>query len=167
MQLHLPNGIHPRHIDQELADLFIRAGVKTIRLSFESSRPERQSDISHKVTPAELKTALDCLESAGYPRENLGVYVLLGLPKQSPQEVRESCQCVHDLGARVYAASFSPIPGTRSWNQAIEAKEWTETNDLLLSNNSIFPLWRQRFGYDFCQDLMGWIKSLNQKQVTV
>ncbi|MBD3373523.1 hypothetical protein GF406_00670, partial [candidate division KSB1 bacterium] len=36
LQLHLPNGIHPRRIDKELATLMFSARVKTIRLSFET-----------------------------------------------------------------------------------------------------------------------------------
>ncbi|MBN1542490.1 B12-binding domain-containing radical SAM protein [candidate division KSB1 bacterium] len=161
--LHLPNGIHPRQIDKELADLFFAAGVKTIRLSFESASPARQDDISHKVAPADLENALNVLERAGYERRQIGVYVLLGLPGQPPQEVRESCLLVRELGARVDAASFSPIPGTRSWNQAVKNREWDPTSDLLLSNNSIFPLWRNRYGYEFCREFWAWIKTLNRE----
>jgi radical SAM superfamily enzyme YgiQ (UPF0313 family) len=162
VHLHLPNGIQPRQIDRELADLLFAARADTIRLSFESSRPERQADISGKVTPHDLEAALHLLQKAGYQRDKLGVYVLFGLPEQSPEEVRESCLLVHELGARICAASFSPIPGTRSWSLAVAKQEWEDHRDPLLSNSSLFPLWRSLYGYEFCQELLLWIKTLNQ-----
>ena len=162
LQLHMPNGLPPRQIDAETAELLRRAGARTVRLSFETSNVERQRTMSSKVTNEDLERALSHLESAGFQRHHIGVYVLMGLPDQGIDEVRESVRYVTDLGAKVNLASFSPIPGTVEWQRAVKAGAWNESADLLLTNNSVFPIWAQKYGYDACTDLVQWVKGMNQ-----
>lgn len=159
LQLHLPNGIHPRHIDQELATLMFSARVKTIRLSFETINHQRQRDMSSKVDEHDLVQAISTLGKAGYGSDEIGVYVLMGLPDQSFDEVRDSVEFVRRTGATVHIASFSPIPGTKEWMKAIKHKLWDPDSDLLLTNNSIFPIWSKQVGYNACQDFLYSIKS--------
>ena len=159
LQLHLPNGIHPRRIDQELATLMFSAKVKTIRLSFETINQQRQRDMSSKVDENDLLQAISFLGNAGYGSDEIGVYVLMGLPDQSFDEVRDSVGFVRRTGASVHIASFSPIPGTKEWMQAIKHKQWDPDNDLLLTNNSIFPIWSQQVGYKACHDFLHSIKA--------
>ncbi len=161
LRLHTPNGLTPRFIDEETAQLFKEAGVETIRLSFETSNPDRQRSMSSKVTTDELKGALDRLEAAGYRRRDIGVYVLMGLPGQPPEEFRNSARLVHDLGARVYPAAFSPIPHTVEWRRAVEAGLWNPNSDLLLTNTTLCPVWAGAYGYSFCVELLQWAKELN------
>lgn len=158
-----PNGLTPRFIRQDLADLFFAANVKSVRLSFETSNSARQKSMSAKVTNAELIQAIDHLERAGYQRNQIGVYVMMGLPGQTVAEVEHSALFVHDLGASIHLASFSPIPGTREWSRAIETRVWDADADLLLTNTSIFPIWSATVGHDRCVALLQWSKELNRK----
>lgn len=161
LQLHTPNGLHIKFIDEELADLLYQAGGKTIRLSFESSDVDRQKAMFSKVSNADLENALRNLENAGYSRKEIGVYVLMGLPDQTIEEVQQSIRYVIDLGAHVSVASFSPIPGTREWEYSIAAGDWNADNDLLLTNNTVFPIWAKKYGYSQCKALLQWAKEKN------
>lgn len=145
---HTPNGIQPRMIDETVAGLMYSAGFMTIRLSYETGNPERQRSMGMKITDDDLKRAVKLLESAGFLRENLGAYVIMGLPGQPVAEVLSSIAFVMGLGIRVYLASFSPVPGTQSWQDAVASGLMKENIDPLLTNNSVFPLQKSRNGYD-------------------
>ncbi|MBN1996984.1 radical SAM protein [candidate division KSB1 bacterium] len=160
---HAPNGIQPKYIDEQLAGILYRAGFKTIRLSFESSSERRQKAMGLKVTNKELSHTVDILHRAGFRSRDIGVYVLMGLADQDIDEVQNSVDFVQNLGAFVSLSSFSPIPGTAEWTRAVKAGLWNEDTDLLLSNNSVFPLWSQKYGYHECVDLMSRIIHRQQQ----
>jgi radical SAM superfamily enzyme YgiQ (UPF0313 family) len=163
VQLHMPNGLQPKNIDDELADLFYKAQVRTIRLSFESARSDRQFSMSSKVSNIDLQKAVNHLLHAGYSRDEIMVYALMGLADQDFDEVRETVQYILDLGVDVSIASFSPIPGTFEWQKAIDAGWWHDDDDLLLTNCSVFPVWSRKFGYDRTCDLLMQIKECQKK----
>ena len=159
LHLHTPNGLQPRRIDEEMADLLHAAGAQTLRLSYESSNRARQQG---KVNNAELAAALKQLRDAGFTTDQIGVYILYGLPDQEMGEAKESIQQVHDLGARINLASYSPIPGTRDYLRCIANGEWRQHYDLLLTNNSLYPLWRNRYSPEELTGLEAAVKQLNQ-----
>ncbi len=138
LRFHTPNGLHAREIDADLARLMVETGFQTIRLSFETANPERLRDMNSKVTPDDLANAVDSLEAAGFPRKRIEVYVLVGLPGQSPDEMVRSILLVHRLGVKMRLANFSPIPGTVEWERAREAGLVDDETDLLWTNNSVF-----------------------------
>jgi radical SAM superfamily enzyme YgiQ (UPF0313 family) len=162
LNLHAPNGMQVKQIDAELAILMHEAGVKTINLSFESSDPRRQQSMNAKVSNSDLEIALSHLENAGYNRLDIGVFVLMGLPDQEPEEVRASVRFVTDLGAKVRLASFSPIPGTLEWDKSRHRGYRQFLCDPLLTNNTIFPLWSEKYSQSFCEELVGWVKERNK-----
>jgi radical SAM superfamily enzyme YgiQ (UPF0313 family) len=147
LRFHTPNGLHVKEIDEELAELFYRSGFKTIRLSFESIHPDRLSDMKNKVTPENLSRAVANLEKAGYKRNSLEAYIMMGLPNQSMEEIYESILFVHTLGIKIRLASYSPIPGTVDYDRAIDENLFDKNADPLLTNKSIFPLYRTHDAY--------------------
>ncbi len=140
LSFHTPNGLEPKAIDRETAHLMKRAGFDTIRLSYESSNQRRQADMGHKVSDADLTRAVNHLLSAGFAPEQIGAYVLMGLPGQEAEETAASMEFVLRLGIRVHLASFSPIPGTACWQEAVDYGLISADTDPLLHNNSVFPL---------------------------
>ncbi len=140
VHFHTPNGIQPGEVDERLAKLMRSAGFKTIRLSYETRSKERQKSMGFKVKDDDLVEAVNHLTEAGFDRAELGRYVLMGLPGQEVGEVVESMLFVLSLGVKVSLASFSPIPGTRSWEEAIHRGLLSPDADPLLTNNSIFPV---------------------------
>jgi len=158
---HTPNGIHPREMTPDLARQMAETNFQTIRLSFESTSISRQNEMGHKVTDDALANSVDYLEAAGYARKDLGVYVIMGLPGQTVDEVVESMLFVHGLGAKIYLSSFSPIPGTRDWEKAMSLYNLPDTLDPLLTNNTIYPLHRNDFTYGAFEALRNFSKVLN------
>ncbi len=165
MRFYMPNGIQPKQIDAEMAYLFKQAGVAQVRLSFESVAPRRQQDMSNKVTNVELVQAIEHLQKAGFSSSEIGVYVLMGLPDQDFEEVADSVAFVHQLRVVAQLASFSPIPGTVEWRRAIDMGLWSENHDLLLGNNTVFPIWRRKYGYHACQEFATRVKQLNRSLI--
>ena len=159
IKLHTPNGLQPRYVDDEFAELFRQAGGHTVRLSFESVNPERQRDMSSKVTTTELTHAVHCLKHAGIPANQIGVYIMMGLPGQTMQEVSDSVDYAANLNVKVNLASFSPIPGTKEWDRLLASGEWTLQNDLLLTNTTVYPLWTRQYGYDTVQTFVSRIRE--------
>jgi len=137
-RFHTPNGLHPNMIDEEVAGLMRAAGFTTMRLSVESVQEARLRDSCTKVTPAGFERAMKHLISAGYAPGELEAYVLMGAPGQMLEEVEETIRFVHDTGAIVRLADFSPIPGTEYF-EAAEQEYGRDLSEPLLHNNSAFP----------------------------
>jgi len=157
---HTPNGLQVRYLDAELARLMKACGFATLRLSFESVEPSQQQN---KVSSAELEQAFAHLVDAGFAREQIGVYVMMGMAGQTPEQVQRSIDFVHRLGARVNLASYSPIPGTTETAFAQEQGWWSENEDLALANNSLYPLWRKKYGFALCQEIVNYARSGNER----
>lgn len=136
---HAPNGLHIREIHEELAYLLFRAGFKTIRLGFETSSETLQLGTGGKANNEDLRRALNHLKQAGYKLEEIGVYIMAGLPLQRAEEVEESVAFVRELGARPMLVEYSPIPGTPLFEKAKKVSPFDLENEPLFHNNSILP----------------------------
>jgi radical SAM superfamily enzyme YgiQ (UPF0313 family) len=138
-QFHCPNGLHLREINSEICELLFHSGFKTLRFGFETNNLERQISTGGKVFNEELSEALRLLEFSGYRRGDIGVYLLCGLPDQSPEEIKRSIDFVQACGARPFLAEYSPIPGTDLWDNAVAASPYPIAVEPLFQNNSLLP----------------------------
>ncbi len=136
---HTPNAIHIREIDEEVADLLFRSRFKTIRLGFESSIETTQIETGGKVDNQEFRQAVKNLKRAGYSKEEIGVYIMAGLPGQRAGEVEESIAFVRETGARPMLVEYSPIPHTPLFEKAKKMSSFDLENEPLFHNNSILP----------------------------
>jgi len=127
-------------IDEELAFLMKQTGFKTIRLSLETVNPERQKTTGGKVTSWEVERAIRYLKKASIQPQDIGIYLMYGLPGQSLQEVWESVRFVMSLKVRVHLAEYSPVPGTVEWENLIKQGVISREIDPILTNNTVFPL---------------------------
>lgn len=134
---HTPNGLHARFLTQDIAKLLKKGNFLEPRIGFESADPSRQSSTGGKVYNEELKKCVGFLKNAGYHDGEIGVYLLIGLPGQPPEEVEGSLRFSHSLGLRVHLEEYSPIPGTPDY----EKSGFSDSTDPLLHNNSAFPLY--------------------------
>jgi len=142
LTFHTPNGLHVREIDSELALFFKKANFQSLFLSQESFDKDVLIKACLKVSEYDLEKALANLERAGYKRQQVNVYLLVGLPRQDISSVRESIFHVLNLGAKPKLAYFSPIPGTEEWRYLREKRYLTDNVDPLLHNKLTFPyLW--------------------------
>jgi radical SAM superfamily enzyme YgiQ (UPF0313 family) len=123
----------------EIAHLMNEVGFKTIRLGLETASEDCMARIGKKTTRQEFFQAVNCLRQAGYGEQDIGVYLLAGLPGQTAEEVEHSIRFVKEAGARPYLAEYSPIPGTGLWDKAVKASSYDLTHEPLFHNNSIVP----------------------------
>ena len=96
---------------------------------------------------------MENLTRAGFQADQIGVYLLCGLPGQKPAEVAESIRMVRNHGARPYLAEYSPIPGTPFWPEALNCSPFDLANEPLFHNNSILPCQSKHFGLEELQEL--------------
>jgi len=142
---HTPNGIHIRSMSEEIAHLMFQGGFKTIRFGLETADENQMVKMGNKTTRGEFIQAVDFLKRAGFEENDIGVYLLVGLPWQEAGEVRESINYVKDCGGRPYLAEYSPIPGTLLWEEAIKSSSFDLVHEPLYHNNSILPCEWKKF----------------------
>lgn len=135
---HTPNGLHLREIDLELASLFKKANFQSLFLSQESIDENVLAKAGSKVSEGDLEKALIHLEKAGFRRREINVYLMVGLPDQDINGVRESILHVQSLGAIPRLAYFSPVPGTREWKGIVKKGYLAQDADPLLHNKLAF-----------------------------
>jgi radical SAM superfamily enzyme YgiQ (UPF0313 family) len=136
---HTPNGLPIKEMDEETASLLFRTGFKTIRLGFETSNEATQLETGGKVDSQAFERAVKYLKRAGYSGEEIGVYIMMGLPGQNVREVEESIAFVKKAGARPMLAEYSPIPHTSMFEKAKRMSQFDLEKEPLYHNNSILP----------------------------
>ncbi len=139
-RFHTPNALHARYINPTVTQWLRRARFATLRLGVETAAPAHQR-LDQKLEDEELEAALRYLQEAGFSREDIGVYLLLGLPGQTDAEAAASIRRVRELGSSPVLALYSPIPGTKLWPAALAASPYDLENEPLYHNNSLFPCW--------------------------
>jgi len=135
---HCPNGLSIGEIDLELAKLMKNAGFKTIRLSLETIEEKtiRKTFSLHKS--GKFEEAINNLLTAGFKKDEIEVYLIVGLPEQYKKEVEETIKYVARFGAISRLAYFSPIPGTLEWKRMEEKGLVSPKEDPLLHNKILF-----------------------------
>lgn len=150
LHFHTPNGLHVKEVDLELARLLKRSNFQSIFLSQESLDENSLQASGAKVSPDDLEEALHHLEEADFRREEINVYLMVGIPGQSLDGIRRSILQVQSLGARPHLAYFSPLPGTSAWKAAVERGYISDNADPLMHNKLAFPyLWGEISPEDF------------------
>ncbi len=148
VRFHTPNALHIRALTSEWCELLHASGFTTIRLGLETTHPDRQRQWGGKVETAMFQDAVSRLRSAGFSRDQIGVYLLGGLPGQSPAEVAEAIRIVREAGAQPHLAEYSPLPGTSMWEEAMSASPYDVENEPLYHNNTFFACRRPDFTYE-------------------
>jgi len=162
-EFHTPIGLFAREIDARLATLMRLSGFKTVRVSLESDSPKWQKISSLKVSNKQFEQALCHLERAGYKRSEIEVYLIMGLPGQTFQEVEAAIHYVAGQGAITRLASFSPIPKTKIWQWAhTKGYNWNGM-DPLLTNNTIYPCAGTEITVSQFYELRNLANQMNQK----
>jgi len=158
---HCPNGLHVREIDQEVATLLFRSGFKTIRFGFETADRTIQLETGGKVNNDEARKAVACLKHAGYRGDEIGMYILCGLPGQMASDVAESIDFIKSCGARPVIAEYSPIPHTAMWLQSLQTSCYDIENEPVFHNNTLLPCGGTTLSYSEYRELKNRARSNN------
>ena len=135
---HTPNGLHARFIDEEIAELFRKANFRDMRISLETSDETLQDFTGGKANNNDLKLALRNLKEAGFAKNDLGVYILMGAMWLDMEKTMDDIIFINSLGAKAVLASYSPIPGTVDFKALVKNKIIKEDIDPLWHNKTIF-----------------------------
>ncbi len=138
-RFHAPNALHVKSLEREVADFLYRAGFKTVRLGFETSNETLQAETGGKVNNQDFRRAVENLKKAGYAGQEIGVYLMAGLPGQRWEEVEDSMAFVKAAGARAILVEYSPIPGTALFEKARRMSPFDLEKEPLFQNNSLLP----------------------------
>ncbi len=154
---HTPNGLHARFLDQELADLMFSAKFIQPRFSLETSNSQEQKNSNNKVSNREYERTIKYLNNAGYKKGEYITYLLIGMPGQNIENIKESIKYVHNLGSRISLSEYSPIPYTKDWQTLPQELK----QDPLTQNNTYFITLNK--DYDNLMKLKEFAKELNKK----
>jgi radical SAM superfamily enzyme YgiQ (UPF0313 family) len=135
---HTPNGLHASFIDDELAELLKKANFKDLRISFETSDEKFQKITGGKVTNNDLKNAIRNLKEAGFSKNDIGIYILIGTQWLDIKRTISDIAFVTSLGVKAILASYSPIPGTRDYKTLISKNILRKDIDPLWHNKTVF-----------------------------
>ena len=141
LRFHCPNGLHITYIDRDIADLLYKAGFKMIRLGLETTDTELHRYLGRKFSEGEFEAAVTHLKRAGFATNQIGAYVMVGLPGQTYDQVAETITYVGEVGAVPYVSEYSPIPQTEMWEEAVKVSRFDLESQPLFHNNTILPCW--------------------------
>lgn len=153
LRFHTPNALHVRALSREWCELLYESGFTTLRLGLETTRKDKQKEWGGKVETEMFLSAVHRLHDAGFSASQIGVYLLCGLPGQTPADVAESIRLVRDAGAQPHLSEYSPVPGTSLWREACLASRYDIQREPLCHNNTFFACRREDFSYKDMQDL--------------
>jgi radical SAM superfamily enzyme YgiQ (UPF0313 family) len=159
IRFHTPNAVHIRGINRETSRLMLEAGFKTLRLGLETTDFEDREALDRKVTETEFQKAADALISAGFKRDQIGAYLLAGLPGQKFESIAASIKTVKNAGITPIPAYYSPIPGTALWPDAVKASRYDLEADPMFTNNAILPCVPGPFSWDYIARIKELVKG--------
>lgn len=148
VRFHTPNALHIRGISNQTARLMFDAGFKTLRLGLETAAFDAGRKLDKKVTAAEFTRAVTCLKQAGFSEDQIGAYLLAGLPGQETSVLEDSIRTVRASGITPIPAYYSPIPHTALWQEAVESSRYDIASDPLFTNNAILPCQDRAFSWE-------------------
>jgi len=148
LHFHTPNALHVREINDKTASLMHRSGFETIRLGLETADFAHRNEFDDKVTRKEFERTVACLKQAGFSRQQIGAYLLVGLPGQPFSDVENSIKTVVKTGITPVPAYYTPIPHTAMWPEALTHSSYDLGADPLLTNNAILPCMENGFSWE-------------------
>ncbi|MBI5207703.1 MAG: radical SAM protein [Candidatus Firestonebacteria bacterium] len=156
INFYTPNGLHSRFITQSLAIKMKKTGFRELRLSLETSNPLLQINTGGKISNIEFIKSINYLKEAGFEPNDIGVYIMVGLPEQKYEDIIQTIDFVQKENIKIKLINFSPIPGT---------KEWTKISPDLRKILDIEPLWQNDIAYLMLARYIDWDKNQELKNI--
>ena len=139
IRFHTPNALHAKNISEKVANLMFKANFHSIRIGLETADFDKRKTIDNKITNKDFITAVTNLKKAGFTNKQIGAYLLIGLPKQSIEEMEQGIKFVKQAGITPVLAYYTPIPHTKMWNVAVKNSKYNLNADPIFTNNAIYP----------------------------
>ncbi|MDQ1238754.1 MAG: hypothetical protein QG577_939 [Thermodesulfobacteriota bacterium] len=153
LRWHTPNGLHVNYITPKVAQAMKSAGFETIRLGFETSADGFHRLTGGKTNKTAFIMAIRNLFAAGFERENVAAYLLVGLPGQTRAQIEDDVDFVLETGVVPKLAEYSPIPGTSMWESAKRRSRYPIETEPLFHNCTLLPSAEEGVDIDFVRDI--------------
>lgn len=147
VRFHTPNALHIREISENTAKLMFKAGFETIRLGLETTLFDKDR-FDNKVSELEFKQNLLFLKDAGFSKNQIGAYLMTGLPGQDEKNVIDSIKKVAETKITPIPVYYTPIPHTALWEKAVQCSRYDLNSDPVFTNNSILPCRKEGFSWE-------------------
>jgi radical SAM superfamily enzyme YgiQ (UPF0313 family) len=141
LRFHTPNALHVREITPDIAKLLYLSGFRTVRLGLETSDMELHEVLDMKIAEGEFERAVQNFLKAGFTEDDIGAYILMGLPGQSVDSVIRTTNFAGRVGATPYLAEYSPLPHTPMWKSALSHSSYDLAAEPLFHNCTLLPCW--------------------------
>ncbi|ABR31215.1 radical SAM protein [Thermosipho melanesiensis] len=158
-RFHLPNGIHAKLIDEEIAELMKELNFKTIKLGYETAG-ELQIKTGGKVVDKDLVKAARILRKVGFTEKEVSAYIMVNIPGQTVKDVKDAIKFCKEEGIGFSINEYTPIVGTDDWIDLINGGRLTGREDPILLNNTVLPFW-WKYGMD--EDTIQYLKMHARK----
>jgi molybdenum cofactor biosynthesis enzyme MoaA len=136
---------------------------KTIRLSLETIDDARLKGTGGKVSTEDIRRAVFLLKEQGFTKNEIGVYLMYGLPGQNLDEVMEGIEFLKSLKININLTEYSPVKGTRSWDELASRGVIDERLDPLLINNTVFSFLYSGYNNVQLSDIKSDVKKYNAR----
>jgi len=159
VNFHTPNGMHLKFITNRIADLMKNTGFKTLRFGLESIKSKYRIDSDNKINMIRFEKSINILIKSGFNNNQIGVYILMGLPGQVPDEVISTIDFVKSFNVKVKLCEYSPVPYTEYFYKAKLNTNADFEKEPLYQNNTTLFLWNKNFSEDCINELKCLIKK--------
>ncbi|MFP4162376.1 MAG: B12-binding domain-containing radical SAM protein [Chitinispirillaceae bacterium] len=161
IRFHTPNGLHLKNINKETIASLKSLNTKTLRFGYETADNRFQDSTGGKVTLQMLEEKSRLLHEAGM-HKNAGVYMMAGLPDQTPEDMLREMDTVSSTGLKVKPVFYSPVPGTPLFNYYSKHFPQLHTNPLW-HNDTFFLSRVSGWGCEAMETVRQKAKELNGK----
>jgi radical SAM superfamily enzyme YgiQ (UPF0313 family) len=132
LKFYTPNGINPKFITKEIANLMYHLNFTDLRLSLETISDKVHNIVDKKLLLRDFEYALDNLFSSGFKPTQISVYILLGLPTETIEDVYKTIEYISKYKIRIRLCELAAVPNAKMFRYL------TDNVDPLLHNNTIF-----------------------------
>ena len=168
IRVEFPNGVAVYAIDEEVAELFSKAGVSAVALAVESGSEHVLNNIIRK--PLKKRLIRPAVEALRKFNVRSHVFIVIGLPGEQDEHRQETLQMLLDCGfdwVHVYLAM--PIFGSRLYDICVENGyiENTRSQDFVATKSvirapGVDPVKLEAFAYEM-QIRVNFVENHNMK----
>ena len=149
--LSAPEGVDYRVMTQKIADDMKNAGFENVSLALENADLSFTSKhMTRKTDILKFRNAVQSLKTAGFKGKEIRVFIMIGMPGQTLQNVIQNIRFVWSLGCNVVLFPFTPIPGTGIYEKNRDSFSKLDLADL---HPLLYPCVKDRGAMDFMIEL--------------
>jgi radical SAM superfamily enzyme YgiQ (UPF0313 family) len=113
------------HVTKDLARLMWKAGFRKVSTAIESINEEVLLKMGRKnnSTRDDLVNCIDNFELAGFKRNEIDVYFIIGMPYQALDDILDTFSFLIKLRVWAHPQRWTPIPGTLDYKR-YDLEKW-------------------------------------------